>query len=736
MAVTTTTSRVSYSGDGTTTVFPVPFYFLANPDLNVYVGGAEFTTGYTVTGAGDEAGGSVEITPAPGVGAQVVIIRNPDLLQQTRLPPNDPFPSTSVEDMIDKLTMIVQRHGDLLGRVPVLADSDVDGAGAYHANQNRMQDLGDPVNSQDAVNLRTMQSAVADLVSTGGGDIVLALLANNVDPTLGAALIGFDGGTLANFFLSKNNRVVDSIAALRALTKTTYTRAFVTGYYAAGDGGGAPYWYDPTDTTSADNGGTIIVASDGGRWKLANIDVITVKQFGAKGDGTTDDTAAIQNTINAFPSGNCRIRFPKGVYKVTSAITVANGRTHLEGDGIFATQILFVPTANGVCFQFTAGASVLYQTSLRDMTFYSNDSTYSKVAIDLVDTSQFVLDNVSISGSIAVNGSVFWSGSSSIGLRVRGRELGNIKNFTAFCDLPIVIGPNPNFAAISIDHFHFQDLYIGANGNPKVTIQTGVNLTNVLFDGRQAWVLGTDGLSWVDTSTTSTSAGLTIKNVRCEQETSSTAHAINIQHNFGLQRLVLDNCYWGLNTQGILLRKVSQVDIRDHFHVGGTTMALDVDSTVGQIILANVFTQTGSTASLGSHRSLFGTPPPASAPLPVNAVYDLNTNTFRNISIGGAISEDYVQIGNGGTFVIGDNGMRGTLIVTDSEGLSAGYSIRGTNNSTLEAWDPSGVFSPTAGTASMTNIYWDAGTSKYTIQNLRGAVRNYKFTLLGSYSSF
>lgn len=552
----------------------------------------------------------------------------------------------------------------------------------------------------------------------------IASLANSSDPSKGIALVGAGG------------RVVQSIAELRTLPKTGSKTAFVIGYYKPGDGGGGCYFYDSTDTTSADNGGTVIVASDGGRWKLSYTDVLTVKQFGAKGDGATDDTVAIQNTINVFTSGNCRIRFPKGVYKVTSIITIANGRTHLEGDGVFATQILFAPTANGVCFQFTAGASVLYQTSLRDMTFYSNDSTYSKVAIDLVDTSQFEMDNVSISGSIAVSGSAFWSGAGSIGLRVRGRELGTISNFTAFCDLPIVIGPNPNFAAISIDHFHFQDLYLGANGNPKVTIQSGVNLTNVLFDGRQAWVLGTDGLSWVDTTTTGVSNGLTLKNIRCEQETSSSGHTVNIQHNFGLQRLVIENCYWGLNTQGIALRKVTQVDIRDHFHVGSTTNALDVDSTVGQIVLLNCFWQTGSTASLGGHRTIWSTPSPAAAPLPPNGLYDLSTNGNQNIVVGGAISEDFVQIGNGGTYQLGGNGWMGTLIITDSEGLSAGYSLRGTNNSTLEAFDPSNVYSPTAGTASSTNIYWDAGTSKYTIQNLRGAVRDYKFTLLGSKAAF
>lgn len=60
----------------------------------------------------------------------------------------------------------------------------------------------------------------------------------------------FDGSPLPAFFLSKNNRVVDSIAALRALSHLTYTRAQYTGYYQLGDGATGDVYYDPTDTTS------------------------------------------------------------------------------------------------------------------------------------------------------------------------------------------------------------------------------------------------------------------------------------------------------------------------------------------------------------------------------------------------------------------------------------------------------------------------------------------------------
>jgi hypothetical protein len=67
-------------------------------------------------------------------------------------------------------------------------------------------------------------------------------------------------------------------------------------------------------------------------------DVINVKDFGATGNGTTDDTAAIQAAITAAPAG-AAIYFPKGSYKaylvqVTKDITIF-------GDGMDVTELVF-----------------------------------------------------------------------------------------------------------------------------------------------------------------------------------------------------------------------------------------------------------------------------------------------------------------------------------------------------------------------------------------------------------
>lgn len=167
-----------------------------------------------------------------------------------------------------------------------------------------------------------------------------------VDNVLGgssASSITIDGVTLDQQFASRVNRVVDSINGLRALSKLTYTRAFVTGYYSAGDGGGGNYWYDPTDVTSADNGGTIIVATDGGRWKLIiATDFVSAKQFGAKLDGVTDDSAIINNSKSALDALGKRLYLPAGSCFIGT--TIIPPRAGVLGDSPQSSAII----CNGV----------------------------------------------------------------------------------------------------------------------------------------------------------------------------------------------------------------------------------------------------------------------------------------------------------------------------------------------------------------------------------------------------
>jgi len=62
-------------------------------------------------------------------------------------------------------------------------------------------------------------------------------------------------------------------------------------------------------------------------------DAVNVKDFGAVGDGASDDTAAIQAAISTTASGARRVYFPKGVYRTTSTITINADGVFLFGEG-------------------------------------------------------------------------------------------------------------------------------------------------------------------------------------------------------------------------------------------------------------------------------------------------------------------------------------------------------------------------------------------------------------------
>ena len=67
-------------------------------------------------------------------------------------------------------------------------------------------------------------------------------------------------------------------------------------------------------------------------------DIVNVKDFGAVGDGITDDTEAIQTAVDLAGERKCRIYIPKGVYTVKLGIGLPSDVT-VYGDGIGKTVV-------------------------------------------------------------------------------------------------------------------------------------------------------------------------------------------------------------------------------------------------------------------------------------------------------------------------------------------------------------------------------------------------------------
>jgi hypothetical protein len=76
---------------------------------------------------------------------------------------------------------------------------------------------------------------------------------------------------------------------------------------------------DDSDTTSGDNGGTTIVDGSSRRWKRQHDGWILADWFGAKGDGTTNDTAALNAWSAALTATGFNGRVRRAVYRVAQA---------------------------------------------------------------------------------------------------------------------------------------------------------------------------------------------------------------------------------------------------------------------------------------------------------------------------------------------------------------------------------------------------------------------------------
>jgi len=135
MTVSSTTTKNSYSGNASTTVFAYGFKIFDDDDIIVIIRtdstGAETTktktTHYTVSNVGSASGGNVTFTSGntPASGETVVLIRNTARTQLTDYTPNDPFPADSHEDALDKLTLITQELEENIGRSLKVSQTNV-----------------------------------------------------------------------------------------------------------------------------------------------------------------------------------------------------------------------------------------------------------------------------------------------------------------------------------------------------------------------------------------------------------------------------------------------------------------------------------------------------------------------------------------------------------------------------------------------------------------------------------
>lgn len=293
-----------------TQAIPVNFYFFTKDELLVLNTSASdgsnvtltLNTDYTVTGAGNESGGTVTMVSGT-VGDTVTIMRKVPATQNTDYTFNGAFTATSHESALDKLTMRSQQIEESISRAIRLRKDEL-GSDSFE-----LPSLGDRKGKLLRFNATTGNPEAEDIsVIVTDGDLVVA--------STKAGLESVNTSDLADGQL-----------------------AVVRGRSFDYDGGEGYFFLDKSGDlgASAEDGGTIYAASGGTNWywRRKITDHINLKWWGAVGDDTTNDTDAIRNCFAALKANITiprRLFVPSGTYRIVFDQAFSGS---IDGFGLF-----------------------------------------------------------------------------------------------------------------------------------------------------------------------------------------------------------------------------------------------------------------------------------------------------------------------------------------------------------------------------------------------------------------
>lgn len=330
-----------YTGNGSTTGFPFSFKVFQASDILVVrtdTLGAESNlvlgTDYTVALNVDQdanPGGTVTLTTVPAAGYLVTITSQVQNLQPVTLTNQGGFYPKVINDAFDRLTILVQQAVETISRSLRMAISAPSNVNPQLPSPTPYSLIGWNGAGTGFQNTDPTYSTVlaTDLASTAAGK--------------GAALVGF----IAPDGTGKTVADISSTASGKG--------SALVGFIQSG-------------------AGAVARTADA---KLR--DSISVKDFGAVGDGVIDDTAAIQAALNAADSAQMSLLIPgtPNGYKITAPLVINSTGLSVVGDGEQVTKLI----ASGNFSEILKfNASTLYAT-VSGITFISGLTTTRCVTI-------------------------------------------------------------------------------------------------------------------------------------------------------------------------------------------------------------------------------------------------------------------------------------------------------------------------------------------------------------------
>ena len=317
MTISSTTTTVSYTGNGSTVAFPVTFPFFGTGtsaeieviERTIATGvevTKEVTTHYTVSG-GNNSTGTVTAGTAPADTVQWHIRRLTTQTQGTDYVENDAFPAETHEGALDRLTMINQEQEADLAKAIRYSDTYTGGASSEFPEPV----AGAFITFNSAGDGITTSADSAAQWLSGNGTVAAPYYSYTSDTNSGFYRIGSDNVGLS---LGGTKRV-DFGAATTAFTGEVTATGF-TGTLDGSLGSGTPAAAVVTQLTSggvvvSDTDSTDDLGTTGVRWRKLWVDAIqTTDNVDVSGNLVVTGNLTINGTTVTNDAVNLEVKDP------------------------------------------------------------------------------------------------------------------------------------------------------------------------------------------------------------------------------------------------------------------------------------------------------------------------------------------------------------------------------------------------------------------------------------------
>jgi hypothetical protein len=338
MTVADNTSRNQYTATSGQTVFAYTFEIVDKDDIVVLKNGTTLSEGtdYTVSNVGNDNGGNVTLTSGATAGDILTLYRDMPYARTQNYTNSGDFLASEVNSDFDNLWLAGEQTNRAFSQSIRKPITDSDSISMELPEAADRTDSFLTFDSTGAVSTSPLSSALSPSIIvrqqfTGDGSTTVFTLA--ADPGSPAGVVIYIDGV----YQEEGTYSVSGSTITFTEAPPTNASIEVVSYKTTAVG-----------TTDA-NSVTYLPAGTGAVQTTVQTKLresVSVKDFGAVGDGVTDDTAAIQAAINAADDG-CLV-FPKGTYKVTPVsgenycLLVDSKTIQLEGH----SAIISMPTTD------------------------------------------------------------------------------------------------------------------------------------------------------------------------------------------------------------------------------------------------------------------------------------------------------------------------------------------------------------------------------------------------------